>query len=385
MATDFAARTQQILDDAARAAGHSDYGDDPAFRDNLQFFLEQLDAEGRLTPEGAAATEGQISLLLQSRLHVVANWKAWPAYRDVEIRRPLIITGIVRSGTTALHRLMTVDPQFLGVPHWLVRAPRPLPPQSEWAGDPLYQSAKAALDHMISLAPEMLNDHMMTADAVEESIFLLAPTFANNMFPCQWTIPAYDAWYRNLGEGPQYRFLADILRLIGLNDQGRPWLMKNPTDLHAIKDVFDVFPDVRIIHTHRDPVQAIPSIANLLMSVRRMFEGANADPAQVLSREATFWAEALDRADAFKANHADRFVDVEFGHFVKNQMAEVERIYAELGLTLDGKVADDMRQWLDENPRRPGNIQRHTAEDFGVDTAWVEQLYDRYRRSRGYA
>lgn len=384
MATDFASRTQALLDQAARAAGHDDYGD-PSFREPFQLLLEQFDKEGRLTPEGAAATEGQMLLLLQSRLHTVANLKANPGYRDVEIRRPLIITGIVRSGTTALHRLMMVDPQFLGVPHWIVRAPRPLPPHDQWQADPHYQAAKAALDYMISLAPEMLNDHMMTADAVEESIFLLAPTFANNMFPSQWTIPAYDEWYRGIDETEQYRFLADTLRLIGLNDRDRPWLMKNPTDLRAIEAVFNVFPDARIIHTHRDPVQAIPSITNLLMSVRRMFEGGNADPAQVLRREATFWSEGLDRTDAFKEKSPDRFVDVEFGHFVKNQMSEVERIYAELGLELDGGVADAMRRWLDENPRRPGQIQRHKAEDFGVDTAWVEQVYERYRKERGYA
>jgi len=380
----FAPRAEQFLASAAAATGFGDFGD-PAFREGYDLFLAELDRAGRLSPEGAMATEAQIGLMLRARLNTIAAWKAHPGYKDVEIRRPIIITGIVRSGTTALHHLMTIDPQFLGVPHWMVRAPRPLPPVETWPQAPDYQSAKAALEQMIALAPEMLNDHMMSADAVEESIFSLAPTFANNMFCTQWTIPGYDAWYRACDERPCYRWLADTLRLIGLGQGDRPWLMKNPTDLHAIASVLDVFPDVKIIHTHRDPVQAIPSITNLMVSVKRMFEGASVSPAEILRREAGFWAEALIRTEAVKATDPDRFFNTRFGDFVADQMGTVERIYAHFGLELDGAVADRMRAWLAANPRRPGAIQRHTAKDFGVDTGFLQETYRDYRQAYGYA
>lgn len=380
----FLPRSKQFLSDAAHATGLSDYGD-PLFGEGYERFLAALDSADRLTPAGAVATAAQIDVLLRTRLRTIAAWKANPGYERVEIRRPLIITGIVRSGTTALHRLLTVDPQFIGIPHWLVRAPRPLPPVESWAADPDYQAAKAVLDQMIAHVPEMLNDHMMTVDAVEESIFSLAPTFTNNMFPSQWTVPDYDAWYRTANERPCYRWLADTLRLVGMGHEERPWLMKNPTDLRAIDAVLDAFSDARIIHTHRDPVQAIPSIANLLLSVRRMFEGDNADPAQILTREAEFWAEGLARLEAVKAAEPERFADIQFGAFVRDQMAAVEAIYDRFDLVLDGQVADAMRAWLDDNPRRPGHIQRHRAEDFGIATGWVADIYRDYRARYGYA
>lgn len=380
----FVPRSKQFLADAAHATGLSDYGD-PAFRDGYERFLAALDSADRLTPEGAVATAAQIDVLLRTRLRTIAAWKIHPGFGQVDIRQPLIITGIVRSGTTALHRLLTVDPQFIGIPHWLVRAPRPLPPVELWTADPDYRAAKAVLDQMIAHVPEMLNDHMMTVDAVEESIFSLAPTFTNNMFPSQWTVPDYDAWYRTVDERPCYSWLADTLRLVGMGHDGQTWLMKNPTDMHAIDAVLDVFSDARIIHTHRDPVQAIPSIANLLLSVRRMFEGDNADPAQILMREAAFWAEGLARLEAAKAAEPERFADVQFGAFVRDQMAAVEAIYDRFDLVLDGQVADAMRAWLDDNPRRPGNIQRHLAEDFGIATDWVADIYRDYRARYGYA
>ena len=381
----FAPRAEQFLADAVAATGLSDFGDEAfPFREGYELFLAELDREGRLSTEGAGATETQIGLMLRARLATVAAWKANPGYRDVEIRRPIIITGIVRSGTTALHHLMAIDSQFLGVPHWMVRAPRPLPPVETWTEAPDYQSAKAALERMIALAPEMLNDHMMSADAVEESIFLLAPTFANNMYPTQWTIPRYDAWYRSIDERHCYRWLADTLKLIGLGQGDRTWLMKNPTDLHAIAAVLDVFPDVKIIHTHRDPVQAIPSITNLLLSVKRMFEGANVEPKDILVREAKFWAEGLARTEAVKVRDPNRFFDIRFDDFVADQMGTVERIYAQFGLELDGAVADRMRAWLIANPRRPGTMQRHRAEDFAVDSGFLEETYRNYRSAYGY-
>ncbi|GAC1572006.1 MAG: hypothetical protein NVS3B5_00570 [Sphingomicrobium sp.] len=238
---------------------------------------------------------------------------------------------------------------------------------------------------MIALAPEMINDHMMSADAVEESIFSLAPTFANNMFPTQWTIPGYDAWYRTIDERHCYRWLADTLRLIGLGQGNRTWLMKNPTDLYAIASVIDVFPDVSIIHTHRDPVQAIPSIANLMTAVKRMFEGDTVQPAEILRREAGFWAEGLARTEVIKAREPERFFDTHFGDFVTDQLGMIERIYAHFGLELDGAVADRMRLWLAANPRRPGAIQRYRAEDFGIETEFLEDIYRNYRETYGYA
>jgi len=111
----FAPRAEQFLADAVAATGLSDFGDEAfPFREGYELFLAELDREGRLSTEGAGATETQIGLMLRARLATVAAWKANPGYRDVEIRRPIIITGIVRSGTTALHHLMAIDSQFLG-------------------------------------------------------------------------------------------------------------------------------------------------------------------------------------------------------------------------------------------------------------------------------
>ena len=116
-----------------------------------------------------------------------------------------------------------------------------------------------------------------------------------------------------------------------------------------------------------------------------MFEGDNADPAAVIGREAEFWAEALARTEAIKAGDRDRFLDVDFRAFVADQMATVRAIYAHFGLLLTPEVEVDMRAWLNANPRRPGKLQRHSAEAFGFSSGKIEELYCDYRMAYGYA
>jgi hypothetical protein len=50
-------------------------------------------------------------------------------------------------------------------------------------------------DDMMAGAPELKSDHMMSADEVDESLFLLPQIFVNNTFPSQWYVPSYDRWY----------------------------------------------------------------------------------------------------------------------------------------------------------------------------------------------
>ena len=381
-----AAMKQQILDEAIAATGYDDFGN-PAFLENMDRHLASIDEEGRVTANGLKATAAQHGLALRALLHAQAGFKARPDAMAQPIVKPLIIAGIPRSGTTALHRLLSIDPQFQGYEHWLTRAPMPRPPRATWPGLRPYQDAKAGLDAVVAAAPELLNDHMHEVDAVEESLFLLAATFCSNHFPEQWHVPSYDAWYRQSDEVPSYMWLADTHRLIGADTPGRRWLIKNPTDIFSIRAVLTVFPDAMIVQTHRDPVEATPSLVNLLANVRRMYEEENFDPELLIRRDAEFWELATLRADAAKAREPARFLDIDFRDFTRDQMATIHRIYDHFGLALASLVEDEMRRWLADNPRREASTggPKHRAEDFGMASGELAEIFSDYRKKYGYA
>ncbi|KHK89131.1 hypothetical protein LK12_22480 [Novosphingobium malaysiense] len=384
MAPPFSGSLPALLAEAQRRAGLDDFGTGE-WREGLERALAEFDEAG-FSPAGAIAAREFLLANLVARLRTVEGFKANPQAMARPIVRPMIVTGIVRSGTTALHKLLAVDPQFQGAEHWLCAAPQPRPPRAEWADNPDFITAKAALDAMIAVAPEVLDDHGMAVDTVEESLNILSHCFHSNMLPSQFDIPRYDAWFKSTDDTFSYRYLADVMRLIGANDPDRTWLLKNPTDTFSLAEILEVFPDAMIVQTHRDPLQAVPSIVNLLRGAHRMFRGEeNIDYPKIFAREQEMWALAMERADAVKDANPGRVFDVDFRHFVKNQMEVVRKIYDHFGLELRPEVENAMQDWLDAHPRKSSTMQRFTPEDFGASTEELKQRYAAYRERYGYA
>lgn len=380
---DFAAAKQQLMDQACALSGLTDFGAGD-FDAGLDLLLNLLEDEARpSTPFARQASASYIRGFLVSRLHSQAGWAAFPETQSPKIARPLIITGIPRSGTTALHRLLSMDPQFQGLETWIARTPIPRPPRATWEEDPRYQAVKVELEAMIAVAPELRDDHMMRADGVDENLMLLPQTFCNNGIATQWDLPTYDAWYRRQDETASYRRFAANLNLIGRCEPHRRWLLKNPTDTFAIDAVLNVFPEAMVVQTHRDPVQAIPSVVNLVAAAQAMLQG-HVSTQRIMAREADFWREALRRMEAAKAGRPQQFFDVEFREFIQDQLGVVRRIYAHFGLGLSEPTEQRMRHWLAANPRRPGALQRHRSEEFGMSAASLAERYADYRSDRGY-
>jgi hypothetical protein len=380
----FAQSATILKAEAQKRSGLSDFGGTD-WEDGFNRLLDELDEAG-FSSQGVTAAREHIIANLIARLKAFAGFKAHPDAMARPISRPVIVTGIVRSGTTALHKLLAMDPQFQGVEHWLCAAPQPRPRKDQWTSHPDYEQARAGLAAMIEVAPEVLEDHGMAVDTVEESLNILAHGFHSNMYPSQYTIPRYDAWYRSSSDEDSYRYLADVLRLIGAHTPERTWLLKNPTDTFSLAEIFAVFPDAMIIQTHRDPLQSVPSIVNLIGGAHRMFRGeSHIDYSAIFAREQEMWAQAMERADSVKDAHPGRVLDVQFGAFVQDQLGVVRTIYDYFGLDLSIETEHSMREWLAANPRKSQVMQRFTPEDFGGSTETLLTRYAAYRERYGYA
>ena len=372
---------ETMLAASVARTGLSDFGD-PAFREGLDLLLSDVRALD-LGKGYAQASAGRIGMALDARARAIAGWKARPELLEQPIRQPVIIAGLVRSGTTALHLLMSLDPQFQGPEHWLTSVPMPRPPRENWDGIPEYRAIAEGIAAFIAAAPEMADDHMMSAEGIEESLNILSMGFASNMWPSMWNVPNYDRWYRGRDDTDSYRWLADVLRLIGGGDQRR-WLLKNPTDLFSMREVLNVFPDAMIIQTHRDPVDAMPSISSLIFAARRLFCGDKADRGDVGRREMEMWAQSVERAEAVRRTSANSFYDIEFGDFTRDQIGTVKGVYDHFGLTLSAETEAAMQAWLDAHPRRSAGGPKHRAEEYGLTVDQLRSRFAAYRAQRGY-
>jgi len=360
---------------ASRITGLADFGPDD-YTDGLGMLLESYARDAELTPSGEKATRALLRGALMARLLSEAGWQAHPGYAEVAVERPVFVTGLPRTGTTALHRLLVADPAHQGLELWLAEAPQPRPPRAAWADDPVFQYIAAACARHHVEHPEFMGVHYVAADQVEECWQLLRQSMRSVSFECLAHLPTYSAWLRDQDWTGAYQRHRRNLQLIGMNDAGQRWVLKNPSHLFALDALLATYPDALVIQTHRAPQVAIASVCSLAAQASAGwstgFRGA------VIGRDQLeLWAFGLERFLAERARHdAARFYDVHYEDFVADPFGTVQAAYRYFGLPLSAAAADAMRSLIAADAassRGPGH--RYTPSDFGLTGAEVDERF----------
>ena len=359
------------------AGGLEDFG--PAgYRTGLRQLLAAMDAELQCTEIGRQFAIGTVIGTLVARLHTQEGWKQRPDHRQVEIRKPLVITGVPRTGTTALHKLLSMDTQFQGLERWLAEAPQVRPPRETWAANPSFKTTVANLEAFFAAMPDMRKAHDMVADEVDECLEVTRQDFVSNRFGSSMHVPSYDRWHWAQDERPSYRRYVDVLRLVGADEPDRRWLLKNPGHVAEIDALFEVLPDACVIQTHRDPVKAIPSLCSTLHMARRMFEGEAARADVLGPRELEYWGRAMEKTAQARVRRPDRFFDVDHRRFHRDPMGVVRAIYDRFDLDLTDETTRRMQQWIAASPTSRHGEHRYDITDYGITAEQVRWRFADY-------
>ncbi len=375
---------------ATRLTGLTDFGDDE-YLDGLAVLLASYATDEKLTPLGQKMSRVFLRGAMAARLLSEAAWQKYPEYANVSISRPIFITGLPRTGTTALHRLLTADPAHQGLELWLTHLPQPRPPRETWDADPYFQAMAAAFRQHHVEHPEFMGLHQLGADQPEECWRLLCQSMRSISFECLAHLPTYSSWLRGRGWTDAYLRHRRNLQLIGLNDPGRRWVLKNPSHLFAIEDLLTVYPDALVIQAHRPPQVAIASACSLSAhatagwSERFVGSVIGADQLEL-------WARGLEEFMEVRARCGPgRFFDVWYDDFVADPIGTVESAYEYFGLELSGVAADAMCAVWSASAEMaggtPGSLpglgsHRYSLEEFGLTAEQVDERFSGYRWSR---
>jgi hypothetical protein len=371
------------LHEAARqAVGYEDFGD-PVYLEGFRALTEAYDRESRLTPTGRAMVEQQLLGILKNRLVCQRFWDEGPAILRTEIRQPIFVLGLVRTGTTALHHLLSQDPNMQGLEYWLAASPSPRPPRARWEGDLRFQRAVAELDWMYKTDPSLKAIHLMTADTADECRHLLQQNFTDDTFDCNATIPSYSEWYGRQDMLATYRRHRDLLKLIGSTSPERRWLLKYPVHMGNLRALFTIYPDACIVQTHRDPGKVIPSICSLVAGWRALYED-NVDRNAVARWLLELWATRLERGLEVRRERDPKcFVDLHLREVLSDPVGAVKRIYTHFGIEMTEDAERRFRNWKDENPKGKYGEHRYRAEDFGLSDDIIADRFGAYMKHFG--
>jgi len=149
-------------------------------------------------------------------------------------------------------------------------------------------------------------------------------------------------------------------------------VLKAPGHLFALEGLLERYPDARIIHTHRDPLRVMASMASHATVLRRAFSDS-ADPRKIAADWADRWARALEKFLAVRDGApASQFLDVNFESIESDPLGTVERVYDFLGWPLTSEARAAMQNFLAANPKNKHGVHSYTLEQFGLSR--VEQM-----------
>ena len=373
---------QSLLDAARRDTGLDDFGD-PSFRDGLVALADALEAGGALGEVGRFALRAQIAGYLAERLRIEDWYRRHPEIGAESIVAPIVVTGLPRTGTTALSNLLARDPEARSLRYWESTRPTPPPEAATQETDPRIAEADAALAGMKAVAPDLAKMHDDTGSSPTENQDLLGQHFRTQHFEGMADVPSYVAWWLRCDMAPAYRHHARVLRLLQWRCPPRRWNLKNPPDVFFLDAMTGVYPDARLVWTHRDPTRVLPSVCSLIATVRSIF-CPTVDRRRLGREQLALWSEGMRRAIAFRERAGDAmFADVLMSDLMVRPIETVTRVYERFGLVLGGEAERRMRAWLQANPQGKHGAHRYTFEEFGLDRSEVRREFrfytDRFR------
>ncbi|WP_299562325.1 sulfotransferase [uncultured Mycolicibacterium sp.] len=362
---------------AVKACGLEDFGsDDDNYREALAVLLESYQREAGLTELGSKMSRFFLRNALVARLVSEAAFKQYPQHADVVIERPIFVTGLPRTGTTALHRLLSADPANQGLELWLAEFPQPRPPRETWADNPLYTRLEAQYAQHHNENPEYMGLHYMTAGEVEECWQLLRQSVHSVSYETLAHIPGYAHWLDRQDWTKSYQRHKKNLQLIGLNDPEKRWVLKNPSHLFALDALMAVYPDALVVVCHRPAETILASMCSLSQHTTAgwstTFVGA-----QIGEDALDTWTRGLAKFKAARPKYDPaQFCDVDYQDFVDDPIGTVAGIYRHFGLELTDEARAAMERMHAESRQGP-RAPKHTYSlaDYGLT---AEQVRERF-------
>ena len=375
----FRSATDQAHEIVIGEVGSDDFGPKD-YLPGLRVLLQSMDYDPHFSVTGRRMAWGMVIGVLRGRAQAIQSMKRTPGFDAHPIRSPVVITGVPRTGTTALHRLMAVDRRFQGLQTWLLDSPMPRPPIHTWQDYPQFQKTVATLEAQYAAAPQKRASHYRAAEEVHECCIVLRQSFVSNLWNCAWSAATYDAWWQCQSEEAAYRHYYRCVQLIGSNEPQTRWLLKNPGHIDNLDLLFAIYPDAKVIQTHRDPAKAVPSLVSLLMQLNALTEdGRRQQRAEtMLEREVAKWSSAVRKAERTRSQYPGNVLDVVHGDFHGNPMGVLERIYEFIGMEIPDEVRSGFAQRIKEKPELSRGVHRYNIADYGMTEEQVREPFGDY-------
>ena len=367
-------RAVDLIATAKRRCGLDDFGAGDFF-EALSRLLESCHSEAQLNLIGKIALKVDIVQTLCSRLRMERDRQLYPDIARQEIREPLFIVGLPRSGTTILQMLLAVDPEHRSPLMWEVMTPSPPTTTDEKRR---IQRAAQSSNFFNWVAPAFRDVHAVGAELPQECVRLMTPTFLSDQFDTMYYVPSYRGWFFQQDLRPAYEYHCRFLQHLQFRRSGRRWILKAPTHMFAVPALLSMYPDALFVQTHRTPVDAMASVSSLVTILRSAFSD-HVDAFAACREAIVYWSETMDKflrqRDRLTSN---RICDVGYDQICRDPIGAVRQIYEHFGWPLSPDAEERMRALVASQARRQSGNHRYDLSQFGSSAEEILEVFAPY-------
>ena len=373
-------KKEYLIKKAEEATGLSDFGDEWFFP-NIDVFIESLNSQAKLSSEGYYGAEQMITGALVNRLRHKNLIKMNPEILDETVDIKAVLTGLPRTGSTMLHRMLASAPELTSVKWYEAQNYTPLENEDYNDPSPRKDIAKDILKFMLKKIPELMSIHPMDIEQADEEVIILGQLFSSSMLESTYFVPNYANWLTKQNPGKSYSDLIEILQSLQWQDSSRKnksWILKTPGHLMSLGAVIKYFPMAKIIMTHRDPVSTVPSYCSMESALYKMNTDAISD-----FEIGNYW---LDRLSEWLNNFIevrnsipdDRFIDFNYSDLVEAPEKIGAQVLKSIHVNDDILTKEMMENWINANKRENRQKHNYKLSDYGLTSESISNKFKDY-------
>jgi hypothetical protein len=365
----------ELIDQARKTTGLERF-DSESFREGLNIYL--ADANQAARPEEMWVRERALVLKsLVTRLQTTDYLARHPELRTRPIERPVFVFGIPRTGTTLLNNLLAADPARRSPLSWEIDTPIPPPTTATLKTDPRAVARLEAERQMLSANPAIGRMYRFSAIYPNECMFMTIHDFKGLLWEGRGKLPNYRAWLFATDVTSKYLYHQQFLQILQHHAPGT-WNLKMPSHGLWLETVKKIYPDARLVWTHRDPLTATSSFCSLMRTSHNSSIGA---PDFAWLGENYPW-QALQHANRimdYRERHGEScMIDVHYADLMRKPIETMRTLYQALGDEFTPAAEVAMRAWLAAEPQGKFGKHEYRLAEFGLDQQRLNKQFERY-------
>ncbi len=363
-----------------------EYKDDPVCEEALKILMRSCKKEARLNLFGQIAARHHFSDLFETRLRLMDLWDHVPGIQEQKVLPPLFITGMPKSGTTFLHRLLAQDPANRAPATWEVMFPLPAPERETFNTDPRISLAESRLRWIRWTRPAITRAHPIGARLPQECGEILAYSLQSYVFLDMFLIPSYEKWLSEQDMRPAYDFHMRMLKHLQWKCGGERWVLKSSDHVHALPTLLQIYEEAMVIFVHRDPTRVLQAAASQNKILKSIFS-RSINPRRLGVELARSLSEKTVKIMEFRDKHThleECFIDVRYLELARDPMATVHAIYDRFGLQLSPEAKERMEVFI-EAERKGRRPDKYSLADFSLYPQEEDPRFDIYCERFGVA